>query len=85
MAPVSLANFEPTSPDLSGLTFENCLRFLGEPFYLTILGRTLLVALSCTAGWMVLLADKGGSSTPRSCMPTSSASRSASFTPARRW
>lgn len=54
MARTSLAHFEPASPDLAGFTFENYARFFGEPFYLMILARTLLVALSCTAICLVL-------------------------------
>lgn len=101
MVRLSLAHFEPAAAELSGYTLENYARFFGDPFYLAILARTLLVALSCTliclllgvpaafvisrisspalktalilatiipllmgnavrtAGWMVLLADKG--------------------------
>ncbi|MET3356492.1 ABC transporter permease [Xanthobacter autotrophicus] len=54
MARTSVAHFDAASPDLVGFTLENYARFFGEPFYLTILARTLLVALSCTAICLVL-------------------------------
>lgn len=54
MARYSLAHFEPTALDISGLTLENYAKFFGDPFYLWILARTLTVALSCTAICLLL-------------------------------
>ncbi len=54
MARYSLAPFEPGGADFSRLTLENYARFFGDPFYLWILARTLMVALSCTAICLLL-------------------------------
>lgn len=49
MARYSLAIFEPGAYDISGYSLGNYASFFRDPFYLQILGRTLLVAFSCTA------------------------------------
>ncbi|NTF83962.1 ABC transporter permease [Agrobacterium rhizogenes] len=49
MARYSLAIFEPGAYDISGYSLANYISFFLDPFYLQILGRTLLVAFSCTA------------------------------------
>ena len=54
MGRFSLAHFEPGDADVAGLTLENYTRFFAEPFYLWILARRLVVALSCTAICLVL-------------------------------
>lgn len=54
MVRYSLAHFEPGDFDIRGLSLENYVNFITDPFYLRILGRTLLVAFGVTALCLVL-------------------------------
>jgi putative spermidine/putrescine transport system permease protein len=51
---VSFSRFDRVTGEVGGLALDNYARFLGDPFYLGILGRTLAIGLAATLASLVL-------------------------------